>query len=97
MWGQRYYWLYPLPYGDPFYRERGRGRGRGRGRQEWLSERQLERSNGGFGRRFSHGNGRGTGGDTCQVTSERDQQDRQEEEWSLPTSVELREEGILTR
>ena len=53
-----------------------------------------KRSNGGFGRGFSYGNGRGTGGDTCQVTSGRDQQDRQEEEWSLPTSLERREEGI---
>ena len=63
----------------------------------WLSERPLERPNGGFGRGFSHGNGRRTGGDTCQITSERDQQDRWEEEWSLPTSVERREEGILIR
>ena len=87
----------PPQYGDSFYKGRARARGRGRGRQEWLSERPLERSNGGFGRGFSHGNGRGTGGDTCQVTSERDQQDRWEEVWSLPTSVERREEGILIR
>ena len=46
MWRQRDYWLYPPRYGDNFYR----GRGRGRGRQEWLSERLLGRSNGGFGR-----------------------------------------------
>ena len=57
----------------------------------------MERSNGGFGRGFSHGNGRGTGRDTCQVTSARDQQDRWEEEWSLPTNVERREEGISIR
>ena len=94
-WGQRYYWLYPPQYGDPFYR--GGGRGRGRGRWQWLSERPLERSNGGFGRGFCHRNGRGTGGNTCQITSERDQQDRQEEEWLLPTSVETREEGISIR
>ena len=81
----------PPWYGDPFYR------GRGRGRSEWLSERPLERSNGGFGRGFSRGNGRGTRGDTHQVTSERDQQDRREEEWSLPTSVERKEEGISIR
>ena len=73
-------------YGDSFYR----GRGRGRGRQEGLNERPFERSNGGFGRGFSHGNGRGNGRDTHQVISERDQQDRQEEKWSLPTSVERR-------
>ena len=54
-WGQRDYRLYPPHYGDPFYRGRGRGRGRGgRGRREWLTERQPERPNGGFGR----GNGR---------------------------------------
>ena len=92
MWGQRDYWLYPPWYGDPFYR--GRGRGKGRGGQEWLSERPLERSNGGLGRGFSHGNGRETRGDIHQAISERDQQDRWEEEWSLPTS-ERREEGIL--
>ena len=28
MWGQRDYQIYPLRYGDPFYRGRGRGRGR---------------------------------------------------------------------
>ena len=32
MWGQRDYQLYPLRYGDLFYRGRGRGRGRGKGR-----------------------------------------------------------------
>ena len=62
-----------------------------------LTERPLERPNGGFGREFSHGNGRRTGGDICQITSERDQQDRWEEEWSLPTRVERREEGISIR
>ena len=53
MWGQRDYRLYPPQYGDPFYR----GRGRSRGRREWLQERQMDRSNGGLGRGFSHGNG----------------------------------------
>ena len=78
-------------YGDPFYR--GRGRGRGRGIRGWLNERPFERSNGGFGRGFSHGNVRGNGGDSCQVPSERDQQGRQEEEWSLPMSIGRREEN----
>ena len=50
-----------------------------------------------MGRGFSHGNGRGTGGDIHQITSERDQQERWEEEWSLLTSAERREEGILIR
>ena len=54
-WGQRDYRLYPPHYGDPFYRGRGRGRGRGsRGRREWLTERQTERLNGGFGRGNGH-------------------------------------------
>ena len=74
----------PPRYGDPFYRGRGRGSGRGRGRREWLSQRPFERElNRGFGRGFSHGNGR----ESCKVTSERDQRDRQEEEWSILASV----------
>ena len=90
-WGQRDYWLYPPQYGDPFYR--GRGRGRGRGRQEWLNERPIERSNGGLGRGFSHGNEREIRGDICQVNTERDQQDRCKEEWSIPASIERREDS----
>ena len=89
-WGQRDYQLYPPWYGDLFYR--GRGRGRGRGRQEWLNERPLGRSNGGLGRGFSHGNGRETRGDICQVIPERDQ-DRWEEEWSILASVERRDDS----
>ena len=81
----------PPRYGDPFYR--GRGRGTGRGRREWLSERPFEReSNGGFGRGFSHGNRRGNGRESHQVTSE---WDRQEEEWSIPVSIGRRGEDIL--
>ena len=91
MWGQRYYWLYPPWYGDPFYR--GRRRGRGRGRQEWLNERPIERSNGVLGRGFSHGNGREIRGDICQVNTKRYQQDRQEEEWSILASIERREDS----
>ena len=64
----------PPRYGDPFYRGRRRGRGRGRGRREWLSEIPFEReSNGGFGRGFSHGNGRETRRESHQVISKRDQ------------------------
>ena len=86
----------PPRYCDPFYRGRGRGKGRGRGRREWLNERPFEReSNRGFGRGFSHGNGRGNGrGFHPQATSVRDQRDRQEEEWSIPTSVGRRGEDI---
>ena len=76
----------PPRYGDPFYR--GRRRGRGTGRREWLSERPFEReTNRGYGRSSSHGNGRGNGrGFYSQAPSERDQRDRQEEEWSIPVS-----------
>ena len=82
----------PPRYGDPFYR----GRGRGRGRREWLSERPFEReSNGGFGRGFSHGNRRGIRRESCQTMSERDQRDRQEEEWSIPASVGRRDDSLV--
>ena len=65
-------------------------------RREWLSERTFEREpNGGFGRGFSHGNRRGNGRESCPVTSERDQRDRQEEECSIPVSVGRRGEDIL--
>ena len=82
-------------YGDPFYR--GRDRGRGKGRREWLNERPFERElNGGFGRGYSYGNGRGNGrGFHPQVISERDQRDKQEEEWSIPASVGRRGGDIL--
>ena len=88
-WGQRDYWLYPPQYGDPFYRWRGRGRGRGR--WEWFNERPAERSNRGLGGGFSHGNGREIRGEISQVHTVKNQQDRQEEEWSVPTSIERRE------
>ena len=79
----------PHRYGDPFYRERGRDRGRGRGRREWLNERPFEReTNREFGRGSSCGNGRGNGrGFHSQAPSERDQRDRQEEEWSIPVTI----------
>ena len=41
-----------------------------------------------MGRGFSHGNGRGI----SQVCAVRTQQDRQEEEWSIPTNIERRED-----
>ena len=34
-------------------------------------------------------------GEISQVNSERDQQDRQEEEWSVPTSIERREDDTV--
>ena len=80
-WGQRDYRLYPPQYGDPFYRGRGRGRG------EWLQERQMDRPSGGFGRGFSCGNGI----EVPQVSTGSSQPDRQEEDWSMPTNVERKE------
>ena len=94
-WGQRDYWLYPPWYGDPFYR--GRGRGRCGGRWEWFSERPAERSNGGLGRGFSHGNGREIRGEISQMHNVRNQQNRQEDEWSVPASIERREDNTLRR
>ena len=90
-WGQRDYRLYPPQYGDPFYRGRSRGRGRGgRGRREWLQERQMERPNGGFGR----GNGRDNNVRPQQQTpTDRPQPARQEDEWSLPPTVERRDDA----
>ena len=46
--------------------------------------------NGGLGRGFSHGSGR----DVNQVHTARIQQDRQEEEWSVPSNVERRENDM---
>ena len=83
--GTRDYTL-PPHYGDPFYR----GRGRGRGRQEWLQERQMDRPNGGFRRGYSQGNRM----EPQQATTDRSQPDRQEEDWSMPTNVERRENEI---
>ena len=89
-WGQRDYRLYPPWYGDPFYR--GRGKGRGRGRQDWISERPMERSNGGIRRGNTHWTNRDVREDIHQTNTTRDQQDRWEEDWSVPTSIERRED-----
>ena len=81
-WGQRDYRLYPPQCGNPFYR------GRGRGRREWLQERHIDRPNGGFGREYSEDNGvRAT-----PIATDRTQPNRQEEDWSIPTNVERRED-----
>ena len=82
-WGQRDYRLYPPQYGDPFYR------GRGRGRREWLQERQMDRSNGGFGRGYVQGNNTRA---QQQAPTDRPQPARQEDEWSSPTNVERRDD-----
>ena len=46
--------------------------------------------NGGLGRGFSHGSER----DVNQVHTARTQQDRQEEEWCVPSNVERRENDM---
>ena len=56
-------------------------------------ERSAERVNGGLGRGFSRGNGR----EVNQVQKARIQQDRQEEEWSIPSNVEWRENDTERR
>ena len=50
-------------------------------------ERPIERLSGGLGRGISCGNGI----EVHQVQTRRTQQDRQEEEWSIPTNVGRRE------
>ena len=91
-WGQRDYRLYPRDMVTLFYRGRGRGRGRGRRRRDWLSERPSQReTNGGSGRGFFHRNGRGTTREVHRTTSKSEQRNRQEEDWSIPASVEGRD------
>ena len=50
----------------------------------------MDRRNGGLGRGFSHGNGI----EVQQTPTARTQPDRQEEDWSIPTNVERRENDI---
>ena len=86
-WGQWDYRLYPPHYGDPFYRGRGRG---GRGRREWIQERQIERPNGGFARGNSHAYIERS---QHQVSTDRPQPVRQEDEWSIPPNIERRDDA----
>ena len=59
-----------------------------------MTERPFEReTNGGFGRGFFHGNGRGTVREACWTTSKSEQRDRQEEDWSIPASIERRDDS----
>ena len=48
-----------------------------------------------MGRGFSCGNGREIRGEISQVHTMRNQQDRQEEEWSVLTSIERREDDTV--
>ena len=58
-------------------------------------KRPTERSNRGLGRGCCHGNGREIRGEISQVHTVRNQQDRQEEEWSVLTSIERREDDTV--
>ena len=78
-------------YGDPFYR----GRGRGRGKQDWISERPTERINRGMGRGITSRNDREVREEISQTNTARDQQDRWEEDWSVLTSIERREDVTI--
>ena len=57
----------------------------GRGRREWLTERQMERPNGGFGR----GNGHAVRSQQP-VSIERPIPNRQDDEWSSPPPIDER-------
>ena len=50
----------------------------------------MERPNGGFGRGFSQGNGI----EMQQTSTNRPQPNRQGEDWSMPTNIERRENGV---
>ena len=68
---------------------------RGRGRKDGFSKRPFERetNNGGFGLEDFHGNGRGAVIETHQTTSESEQRDRQEEDWSIPACIGRRDDS----
>ena len=48
-----------------------------------------------MGRGFSHGNGREIRGEISQIHNVRNQQNRQEDKWSVPASIERREDNTL--
>ena len=66
-------------------------------RKMGFNERPAERSNGGLGRGFSHGNGREIRGEISQMHNVSNQQNRQEDKWSVPASIERREDNTLRR
>ena len=55
----------------------------------------MERTNGGIGREITHRNGREVREEISQTNTARDQQDRQEEDWSVPTSIERSEDVTI--
>ena len=52
----------------------------------------MERSNRGIRRENTHWTNRDVREDICQTNTTRDQQGRWEEDWSVPTSIERRED-----
>ena len=63
-----------------------------------MGERPLEReTNGGSGRGFLNGNGRGAGREACWTTSKSKQRDRQKEDWSIPASIERRDDSPVRK
>ena len=86
-WGQRDYQLYLPHYGDPFYRGRGRG---GQGRREWLQGRQMERPERGFARGIDQDN---TVRPQQPTSTDRPMPVRQEDKWSIPPTVERRDDA----
>ena len=52
----------------------------------------MDRSNRGIRRGNTHWNNRDVKEEVRQTNTKRDQQDRQEEDWSVPTSIERRED-----
>ena len=60
--------------------------------EDWISKRPMERSNGGIRRKNTHWTNIDVREDIHQTNTTRDQQNRWEEDWSVPTSIERRED-----
>ena len=61
-----------------------------------MNERPFDRDqNRGTGRSFLHGNGREVIKEIHRTTSESEQRDRQEEDWSIPVSVARRDDSLV--
>ena len=95
IWEQRDYQLYPLGVVIPSIKEEEEVEVEEDG--NGLMKDPQNRSNGGLGRGFSHGNGREIRGEISQMHNVRNQQNRQEDEWSVLASVERREDNTLRR
>ena len=60
--------------------------------EDWISERPMERLNAEIRRGNTHWNNRDVREEIHQTNTARDQQDRWEEDWSVTTSIERRED-----